>query len=249
MIHIGGKTYEIVHEHRTAWNPEMFRDRYSEVLDRYDYIVGDWGYNQLRLKGFFRDNNPKSTKDSALSSVMDYINEYCNFGCAYFILEKKPSKGGRVNSEDGLETEAEMEGAATAEEQADAEGKELGISFVPRHTPTAEDPFDMSGNRQEGRMSRADRSSRPERQQRAERSEKQERGGRHGRSDRGNRGDQERGGRTDRSERQERNSRSNRHHRSRNKQQPYEVASQTNKQNSNGSRDAEAQRSAEEVRS
>lgn len=88
MIHITGKTYELVTDHKNGWNAEAFRDRYSDVLDRYDYIIGDWGYNQLRLKGFFRENNPKVTKDSSISGLVDYINEYCNFGCAYFVLEK-----------------------------------------------------------------------------------------------------------------------------------------------------------------
>lgn len=91
LIHIAGKSYEILHENRNGWNAEAFRDRYSEVLERYDYIVGDWGYNQLRLKGFFRDNHQKATKDSNFSGMPDYINEYCNFGCAYFILEKTVS--------------------------------------------------------------------------------------------------------------------------------------------------------------
>lgn len=88
LIHIGGKSYEIVLENRNGWNPEAFRDRYSEVLERYDFIIGDWGYSQLRLKGFFRDNHQKATKESSFSGMSDYINEYCNFGCAYFILEK-----------------------------------------------------------------------------------------------------------------------------------------------------------------
>lgn len=91
LIHVGGKTYELIFENKDGWKPEAFRDRYSEVLERYDYIIGDWGYNQLRLKGFFKDNHQKATKDSMFSVVSDYINEYCNFGCAYFILEKKQS--------------------------------------------------------------------------------------------------------------------------------------------------------------
>lgn len=92
MIHILGKTYELLVDHKDGWNAEVFRDRYSEVLDRYDYIVGDWGYNQLRLKGFFRDNHPRATKESSFSAVFDYLHEYCNFGCAYFILERADSK-------------------------------------------------------------------------------------------------------------------------------------------------------------
>ncbi|SEU20148.1 YutD family protein [Paenibacillus sp. NFR01] len=88
MIVIGGKGYELMLDHKDGWNPEAFRGRYSEVLDRYDYIIGDWGYSQLRLKGFFRDNHPKVNKDTAFSGMVDYINEYCNFGCAYFVLQK-----------------------------------------------------------------------------------------------------------------------------------------------------------------
>jgi len=88
MIIIGNKSYELLKDYRNGWNLEAFRDRYSEVLDRYDYIVGDWGYNQLRLKGFYRDNHPKAAKDSTFSSMSDYINEYCNFGCAHFVLQK-----------------------------------------------------------------------------------------------------------------------------------------------------------------
>ncbi|WP_337926701.1 YutD family protein [Paenibacillus caui] len=88
FIQIGNKSYELVQDNRNGWNPEAFKQRYSEVLDRYDYIVGDWGYNQLRLKGFYRDNHPKATRDTAISSMADYINEYCNFGCAYFVLQK-----------------------------------------------------------------------------------------------------------------------------------------------------------------
>lgn len=100
LIHIGGKSYELIHENRSGWNPEAFRNRYSEVLERYDYIIGDWGYNQLRLKGFFRDGHQKANRESTYSTAADYINEYCNFGCAYFILEKKQGARKELGEED-----------------------------------------------------------------------------------------------------------------------------------------------------
>ncbi len=53
MIQIQGLQFEIVEEAKNGWNEEVFKERYSEVLNKYDYIVGDWGYNQLRLRGFF----------------------------------------------------------------------------------------------------------------------------------------------------------------------------------------------------
>lgn len=120
MIHIANKTYEVVVDHKNGWKPEAFRDRYSEVLERYDFIVGDWGYNQLRLRGFFKDNHPKATKDSSIATLQDYLNEYCNFGCAYFIIEKVPSKHANLPQETGSGMDVE-EAQAQSETAADSE--------------------------------------------------------------------------------------------------------------------------------
>jgi uncharacterized protein YutD len=92
MYFIGGNNYELVYDNKNGWNFEVFRERYSEVLERYDYIVGDWGYNQLRLRGFFKDNNAKGSKEFSIANFQDYLNEYCNFGCAYFVIEKTDEK-------------------------------------------------------------------------------------------------------------------------------------------------------------
>lgn len=94
MIQIGGKTYELIQNYKDAWDVEAFKQRYSEVLDRYDYIIGDWGYEKLRLKGFLSDNHPKVTRETAYSGITDYINEYCNFGCKYFVLQKSKDNSG-----------------------------------------------------------------------------------------------------------------------------------------------------------
>ena len=115
MIHIGGRTFELVHEHKTAWNADAFRDRYSDVLERYDYIIGDWGYGQLRLKGFFRDNHPKATKDSSFYFMSDYVSEYCNFGCPYFVLQKTATSKKSDQKDPGAEPDS-SESAATVEQ-------------------------------------------------------------------------------------------------------------------------------------
>lgn len=88
MICIENVCYEVVEERRDGFNEEAFRNRYSDILTKYDYIVGDWGYGQLRLKGFFDDSNQKAGYDSKISTVQEYLFEFCNFGCAYFILQK-----------------------------------------------------------------------------------------------------------------------------------------------------------------
>lgn len=52
VILIGERHYRLVSDYREGFNAEKLGERYSDVLARYDYIVGDWGYEQLRLKGF-----------------------------------------------------------------------------------------------------------------------------------------------------------------------------------------------------
>ncbi|SOC13038.1 uncharacterized protein YutD [Ureibacillus xyleni] len=88
MIIAEGYAYEIVENVRDGFQQDAFIARFSDILTKYDYIVGDWGYGQLRLKGFFDDKNQKATFDTKISTFEDYLFEYCNFGCAYFILKK-----------------------------------------------------------------------------------------------------------------------------------------------------------------
>ncbi len=88
MITVQNHTFEIIKEEKNGFNEEAFKARYSEILNKYDYIVGDWGYNQLRLKGFFDDQNQKASYDTKISTLDEYIFEYCNFGCAHFVLKR-----------------------------------------------------------------------------------------------------------------------------------------------------------------
>lgn len=88
MIVLEKETYEMIKDYRDGFQEEALKERFSDVLSKYDYILGDWGYGQLRLKGFFDDKNPKATFDNKISVIEDYIYEYCNFGCPHFILKK-----------------------------------------------------------------------------------------------------------------------------------------------------------------
>ncbi|KEF40091.1 hypothetical protein M670_00106 [Schinkia azotoformans MEV2011] len=85
---INGVQYELVEDYRNGFNEDAIKERYSDILNKYDFIVGDWGYNQLRLKGFFDDSNQKAAPDTKISTLSEYLYEYCNFGCAYFVIKK-----------------------------------------------------------------------------------------------------------------------------------------------------------------
>lgn len=88
MVELNGVQYELVENVKDGFQEKAFKERYADILAKYDYIVGDWGYDQLRLKGFYSDMNPKAQVHTKISTLDDYLYEYCNFGCAYFILKK-----------------------------------------------------------------------------------------------------------------------------------------------------------------
>ncbi|MFW7420003.1 YutD-like domain-containing protein [Vagococcus fluvialis] len=85
---LGQGTYKLVKNYRDGFAYEATIKRYNDVLDKYDFIVGDWGYDQLRLKGFFLDDFKSAPIDAKISTLEDYLYEYCNFGCAYFVIQQ-----------------------------------------------------------------------------------------------------------------------------------------------------------------
>ncbi|WP_031306084.1 YutD-like domain-containing protein [Brevibacillus panacihumi] len=102
LIRTQAGTYEVMEENRDGWNPEAFKERYSDILDKYDYIVGDWGYGQLRLRGFYSDANRKVPFEQRISALDEYLQEFCNFGCPYFVLQKVK---GAIGSDEHLNLE------------------------------------------------------------------------------------------------------------------------------------------------
>ena len=88
LITINSRRYQVAVNHKGAVDTTRIGERYDEILGKYDFIVGDWGYEQLRLKGFYADTNHQADPDQRIGHVQDYLLEFCNFGCAYFILER-----------------------------------------------------------------------------------------------------------------------------------------------------------------
>ena len=83
---IDGHPYVLVKNYRDGFRTDKLKERFSQILTKYDYIVGDWGYDQLRLRGFYESGSKKGTPSQNIDSLMDYLYENCNFGCAYFVL-------------------------------------------------------------------------------------------------------------------------------------------------------------------
>ena len=81
--------FTVLENHKDALDATRFGQRFSEIMLKYDYIVGDWSNDQLRLKGFYEDERPNTRKTDCISRLSEYLREYCAFGCAYFILKNE----------------------------------------------------------------------------------------------------------------------------------------------------------------
>ena len=86
-----GFTFTLVENSKEAFDATVFSQRFSEVLTKYDYIVGDWSNEQLRLRGFYKNERAEESLEK-ISRLQDYLLEYCSYGCAYFVLENETPK-------------------------------------------------------------------------------------------------------------------------------------------------------------
>lgn len=77
--------FDLLENYKEAFDQTIFGQRFSQLMLKFDYIVGDWGNDQLRLKGFYKEDRPVKS-DLKINRLDDYLLEYCNFGCAYFVL-------------------------------------------------------------------------------------------------------------------------------------------------------------------
>ena len=88
MISIDDKNYELLENYRDCFDEEEFKSYYTEYFYDFDYIIGDYAYSKLRLKGFYDDNNKKSKEYNCISNKKKYLEDNCAYNCKYFVLKK-----------------------------------------------------------------------------------------------------------------------------------------------------------------
>ncbi|MBE6140437.1 MAG: DUF1027 domain-containing protein [Firmicutes bacterium] len=86
MIEINDKKYEII-ESNWEIDEELLKVKITEYFESFDYILGDFAYGKLRLKGFNKKDNKNFKKINDFNNIKDYINKNCAYGCNYFILK------------------------------------------------------------------------------------------------------------------------------------------------------------------
>lgn len=88
IIEINEKKFELLEDVRGAYEEDALKEKLTDYFDPYDYIVGDWSYGKLRLKGFNDKSNKNYNKINAFEGVKDYIQNYCAYGCKYFVIKR-----------------------------------------------------------------------------------------------------------------------------------------------------------------
>ena len=87
-IMLNNLKYELITNVRDGYDKEEVQGKATDYFIPFDYIVGDWAYGKLRLKGFYDDKNPKANKINKYSNLDKYLEENCAFGCKYFVAKK-----------------------------------------------------------------------------------------------------------------------------------------------------------------
>lgn len=88
-IKLEDNEYEIITNNKNGYNKEELENKYTDYFKDYDYIVGDWAYGKLRLKGFYDKTNKKCSEINNFDNLKQYLKENCAFDCAYFVAKRK----------------------------------------------------------------------------------------------------------------------------------------------------------------
>lgn len=86
-IVIDNKKYEIIKNYKDALNQEDLEGKITEYYQSFDYILGDYAYGKVRLKGFNNKDNKNFKPINDYSKIDEYIKNYCAFDCKYFVLK------------------------------------------------------------------------------------------------------------------------------------------------------------------
>ena len=89
MVIINDNDYDIIKNYKNGYNKDEFISKCTDYFKEVDYVVGDWAYGKLRLKGFYDHKNPNCKEFNDIDNLDKYIKENCAFDCAYFVAKRK----------------------------------------------------------------------------------------------------------------------------------------------------------------
>ena len=80
--------YELIEDYKGAFDYDLVNGKITDYFIGYDYIIGDWAYGKIRLKGFCKRSNPLYKEYNSYVFKGKYLKEFCSYDCKYFVLKK-----------------------------------------------------------------------------------------------------------------------------------------------------------------
>ena len=80
--------YLVIENKNDCLNQDELKDLYTDYFYDYDYILGDYAYNKLRLKGFCDKTNKKFNNINDINTKDNYLKNLCAYECNYFLIKK-----------------------------------------------------------------------------------------------------------------------------------------------------------------
>ena len=80
--------YEIIRNDKDCINKKELEEKITDYFDEYDYIMGDFAYDKVRLKGYYNSDHKMAKKINDIKYLDDYIENYCSYGARIFLLKK-----------------------------------------------------------------------------------------------------------------------------------------------------------------
>lgn len=86
-VQINCKDYILLEDDNNVFDIDEVSKLFTEYFEYFDYIIGDFSYSKLRLKGFCKKGNINYKEINDFSIKDKYLKEKCAYECKYFILE------------------------------------------------------------------------------------------------------------------------------------------------------------------
>lgn len=87
-IKLNGLNYVVEKDPFSSFDKSLVEDKVTDYFATFDYIFGDFSYGKVRYKGFYKSDNKKASKINDIKYLDNYIENYCSFGCKWFLLKK-----------------------------------------------------------------------------------------------------------------------------------------------------------------
>lgn len=84
---INDRKYDLIEDYQNGFDIDAVSSKLTDYFYYFDYIVGDWSYGKLRLKGFCKKDNLNYRSINDFLNKQTYIEKNCAYGCKYFVLE------------------------------------------------------------------------------------------------------------------------------------------------------------------